>query len=77
MVFLYIILTTQLKFSQDVISLTSGTRAHGDVWEGVKGPFHSWSRDRASLQSPHKLFWKQVQQRSIANGGILLVGFHG
>ena len=64
-------------FPQDVISLTSGTRAHGDVWEGVKGPFRSWSKDSASLQSPHKWFWKKVQQMSIANGGSLLVGFHG
>ena len=58
--FLYIILIIQLKFPQDVISLTSGTRAHGDVWEGVKGPFRSWSRDRAHTSDFGKRFNKGV-----------------
>ena len=35
MVFLYVILITQLVTPQDVISSTSGIRAHGVVWAKI------------------------------------------
>ena len=49
----YIVLISQLNTLQRIFSLISGVKALGGVWQGVKGLFHSWSKDYVRVLGTH------------------------